>query len=367
MSANTVKSQNANEFVQSYPLGEKNIAYSKYFTGQSYLYPISKEKSLNVPISNVTFEPSCRNNWHKHDGGQLLIVTAGIGYYQQRGETARRLYPGDVVEISPNVEHWHGAAPDSWFAHLAIACNPTTAPDTTWMEPVEESSYLKACNEAKNIHEEENSVLTARQKAIIGIGNYTAQGNLFMLKQALTISLEEKMTINEIKELLTQAYAYCGFPRSLRAITTFEELVKERKAKGIEDVEGKAVAKTSDNTDKYQRGAEILERLTGVSKDAPKSSILLFAPAIDTFLKEHLFCDIFERDVLSYKDRELFTVSLLSALGGVEPMAKSHMSMCLNIGISSQQLFALLNITETNIGKFYSDPIRKELNDLLKK
>lgn len=104
---------------------------------------MTTSKELNVPMSNVTFEPGCRNNWHSHTGGQLLIAVGGAGYYQERGKAARRLLPGDVVEIAPNVEHWHGAAPDSWFSHLAIACNPQTN-QNTWLEVVNDEEYAEA-------------------------------------------------------------------------------------------------------------------------------------------------------------------------------------------------------------------------------
>ena len=366
MAANVVIAQTKSDFRQPYPIGDKNDAFARYFIGQSYLSVISNDKNLNVPMFNVTFEPSCRNNWHKHAGGQMLIATAGIGYYQEKGKPARRLYPGDVVEILPNVEHWHGAAPNSWFAHIAVECNPGKAGGTTWLAPVEDAEYLKACNDAKNIYAQQNIVLSEKQKAIVNIGNYTAQGNLYMLKQSLVLGLEAGFTVNELKEFLIQAYAYCGFPRSLRAITTFEELIKERKEQGIQDINGKKATNIKDIREKYIRGAEILENLTGVSKDAPKASYSQFAPAIDVFLKEHLFCDVFERDVLTYKERELFTVSLLVGLGGVEPMAQGHMAMCLHIGITSEQLSALLNISETNLGKQYSEPIREVLRGLVK-
>lgn len=105
-----------------FPTGEKNTAYTKYFIGQSYLYPLSTEQ---VHISNVTFEPGCRNNWHVHTakkgGGQILICTAGEGWYQEWGQPARRLKPGDVVNIPTGVKHWHGATKDSWFQHIAIS------------------------------------------------------------------------------------------------------------------------------------------------------------------------------------------------------------------------------------------------------
>lgn len=113
----------AESFRQPYPLGDK-LSPNPNFTGEVWLAPLSEQKELNVPMANVTFEPGCRNSWHSHKAGQLLIATAGIGYYQEKGKSARRLFPGDIVEIAPDVVHWHGAAPDSWFAHIAITTNP---------------------------------------------------------------------------------------------------------------------------------------------------------------------------------------------------------------------------------------------------
>lgn len=101
-----------------FPVGEKNDAFAQYFIGQSYLNMLT---TSGVGIGNVTFEPGCRNNWHiHHKGGQILLCTAGRGYYQEWGKPAQELHPGDVVNIPPEVKHWHGAAPDSWFQHLAV-------------------------------------------------------------------------------------------------------------------------------------------------------------------------------------------------------------------------------------------------------
>lgn len=133
--------------VGPFPLGRENSAYARYFTGKSYLAPLTQDKRLNVPVANVTFEPGCRNNWHSHTGGQLLIAVGGVGFYQERGKAARRLVPGDIVEIPPDTDHWHGAAPDSWFSHLAIECNPQ-ANKNTWLEPVDDAAY-KAAAEGK--------------------------------------------------------------------------------------------------------------------------------------------------------------------------------------------------------------------------
>lgn len=127
-----------------FPLGEENVAYAKYFTGTSYLCPLSEEQ---VPVANVTFEPGCRNFWHIHHaksgGGQILICVRGRGWYQEWGKPARALKAGDVVNIPAGVKHWHGAASDSWFAHLAVEV-PGVETRTEWCEPVSDVQYAEA-------------------------------------------------------------------------------------------------------------------------------------------------------------------------------------------------------------------------------
>ncbi len=131
------------EFKDVFPRGEENTAYSKYFVGQSYLNMLSVEQ---VVIGNVTFEPGCRNNWHIHHaksgGGQILLCTAGRGYYQEWGKEPRELNPGDVVNIPAEVKHWHGAAPDSWFSHVAVEV-PGTETKNEWCEPVSDEDYRR--------------------------------------------------------------------------------------------------------------------------------------------------------------------------------------------------------------------------------
>ena len=118
--------------------GEENTDFAQYFVGRSYLNILSLQ---GVVIGNVTFEPGCRNNWHiHHKGGQILLVTGGRGYYQAWGEQAQELHPGDVVHIPPKVKHWHGAAPDSWFAHLAVAI-PADGASSEWLEAVSDEEY----------------------------------------------------------------------------------------------------------------------------------------------------------------------------------------------------------------------------------
>lgn len=355
----------ADAFRQPYPLGDK-LSPNPNFTGEVWLAPLSGKKELNVPMTNVTFEPGCRNSWHSHKAGQLLIATAGIGYYQEKGKPARRLFPGDIVEIAPGVVHWHGAATDSWFAHIAITANPQDNA-AVWLSPVSDADYLEATTEAEYRYAEANKVLTSREQAIVAVASYTGKGDLEHLKATFVRALEAGMTINEVNEVLIHAYAYCGFPRSLRAIQTFMRVVDERKANGINDKVGREASVITDSGNRYERGRDVLAEISGVSADAPKAGYALFAPVIERFLKEHLFADLFERDLLTYRERELATVSILAGVGGVEPMFKSHAAICLHLGIMPEQLSALLNIVETNLGKNYSEPLRIVLNQLIEK
>lgn len=131
------------ENLSVFPIGGKNEAFAEYFTGQSYLEMLSTEQ---VVIGNVTFEPSCRNHWHIHHaekgGGQILLVISGEGWYQEWGKPAKKLKAGDVVNIKAGVKHWHGAADDSWFQHLAIEV-PGESSRTQWCEPVADDEYEK--------------------------------------------------------------------------------------------------------------------------------------------------------------------------------------------------------------------------------
>ena len=127
-------------------LGQPNTAYARYFTGNSYLNPLTKAGECPVFLANVTFEPGCRNNWHIHHadkgGGQMLIGVAGRGWYQEEGKAAVEILPGTVIHIPAGVKHWHGAAADSWFAHLAFEV-PGEKTSNEWLEPVTDDEYGK--------------------------------------------------------------------------------------------------------------------------------------------------------------------------------------------------------------------------------
>ena len=192
---------------------------------------------------------------------------------------------------------------------------------------------LKAQNNPK-----ENVTLSPKEQRLVSIAASTAKGNLSKLKTELNAGLEAGLTVNQIKEAIVHIYAYAGFPRSIRGLQTFMAVLDERKAKGINDVSEAEASTINNDSNKYERGKAILEKLTGVPETGPKAGYAAFAPIIEIFLKEHLFADIFERDILTYTERELITVSVLSSIGGVEPMLQSHLKICLNVGLTADQL-----------------------------
>lgn len=124
--------------------GEPNTGFAQYFIGNSFLNPLTTPGKCPVFLANVTFEPGCRNNWHIHHstngGGQLLICTAGEGWYQEEGEQAVNLVSGTVITVPPNVKHWHGAKADSWFSHIAVEL-PGENTYNEWCEPVDDTEY----------------------------------------------------------------------------------------------------------------------------------------------------------------------------------------------------------------------------------
>lgn len=210
------------------------------------------------------------------------------------------------------------------------------------------------------------NALSPKEQSIISISALTAKGDLDKLKTALNTGLETGLTVNEIKETLVHLYAYCGFPRSIRGLQTFMQVLDERKANGINDNIGNNASPIDETKSKYERGKKILEELTKTPQPKTLTGYSAFAPTIDTFLKEHLFADIFERDVLNYVQRELVTVSVIATIGNAEPMLRSHLTICLNIGVTPEQLQKFINLIKTTIGKKEAKSAQKVLDELLK-
>jgi quercetin dioxygenase-like cupin family protein/alkylhydroperoxidase/carboxymuconolactone decarboxylase family protein YurZ len=188
------------------------------------------------------------------------------------------------------------------------------------------------------------NTLNQRQRSIVGIAANTAAGNLELLKQELNSALDNGMTINEAKEILVHLYAYAGFPRSLQGLRTLTAVLAERQGRGINDNQGREASPITSIADKYERGRRILERLRK-SPEPPKSAN---PEIIDVFLREHLFADIFERDILTFAERELATISALTAMDGVEPMRQSHINIGKNLGLTEAHIEEVTSIANAS-------------------
>ena len=208
--------------------------------------------------------------------------------------------------------------------------------------------------------------MDSKRQHITEVAALTGKGDLDKLKIVLIDGLNDGMAVSELKEVMVHAYAYCGFPRALRGLQTLVAVLDERKAKGIEDDWGRKASPITDTRSKYERGRDILVEISGIPADAPKADYAILAPEIEVFLKEHLFADLFERDVLTYAERELTTVAVIASLGkGVEPMLKGHMGIALNVGITPDELRSVLAIVEKHIGRDEADGGRLALNEVL--
>jgi len=209
----------------------------------------------------------------------------------------------------------------------------------------------------------EKQALTARQEKIVTIAAFTAKGDLAKLKTALHEGLDAGLSVNEIKEVLVQMYAYCGFPRSLNGISTFMSVEKEREAKGIKDEIGREPSPLPADKSSLELGTEIQTNLRG---GVPATgAIYTFVPAIDTFLKDHLFGDIFGRDNLDFQSRELATISALASMEGVNSQLQAHFDIGFNTGINEAQMRNLISVLETNVGKKEADNALEVLSKAL--
>ena len=204
--------------------------------------------------------------------------------------------------------------------------------------------------------------LSARQKGIVPIAAFTASGDLEKLKSALNEGLDAGLTVNEIKEILVHLYAYAGFPRSLNSISTFMAVMDERQKKGIKDEMGREASPLPANKSSIELGTEIQTRLVG---RPVTGAIYTFAPAIDQFLKGHLFGDIFGRDTLDFQSREIATIAALANMTGVNSQLQSHFNVGLNVGLTEAQMRSLVSVLEAKVGKKEADNANEILSKVL--
>jgi alkylhydroperoxidase/carboxymuconolactone decarboxylase family protein YurZ/quercetin dioxygenase-like cupin family protein len=205
--------------------------------------------------------------------------------------------------------------------------------------------------------------LDKKQQAIVTIAAFTAKGDLIQLQKALNDGLNIGLTINEIKEAQVQLYAYTGFPRSLNGLNTFMTVLEQRRSKGIRDLLGKEPSLLPTDKSRLQFGTEMQTKLVG---RPVKGEVYEFAPAIDQFLKEHLFGDIFGRDNLDWKTRELVTIAALAAFGGVEGQLRSHFSVGMYNGLTKEQLQQLVSIIQSEVGTKEGHAASQVLQSVLK-
>lgn len=193
----------------------------------------------------------------------------------------------------------------------------------------------------------QQQALSARQQAILPIGAFTATGDMPRLRDALNRGLDTGLTVNEIKEMLVQLYAYVGFPRSLNALGEFMAVLQQREAKGVKDNVGRTPGPLPPPEQMLAAGTANQTKLVG----APVNGALYdFAPVVDEYLKAHLFGAVFARDNLDWQARELTTVGALSALDGVGPQVQSHMNISLNVGLSEAQLRQAIEVLRAQVG-----------------
>jgi len=207
-----------------------------------------------------------------------------------------------------------------------------------------------------------NEGLNAKQKSIITIAVFTANGDMQKLKVSLNGGLDAGLTVNEIKEILVHLYAYTGFPRSLNGINNFMGVMEERGRRGIKDKIGKEASPLPANKSSIEFGTEIQTRLVG---RPVTGAIYVFAPVIDQFLKGHLFGDIFGRDILDFQSREIATISALAAMEGVNPQLQSHFNVGFNTGLTEAQMRSLITVLSAEVGKKEADNANEILNKIV--
>lgn len=209
-------------------------------------------------------------------------------------------------------------------------------------------------------------MLNEKRLSIAPIASYTAISDTENLKKAIHSGLDNGLTVNELKEIFLQLIAYYGFPRGLKGITICLEVLGERKAKGINDQQGREPSPLTDMRSKYDRGEEVQMQVSGWTKEELRSGMLGFYPKIDVILKEYVFADIYDSDVLNYADREIATVSAQMAMDGIDSIIQSHIGAAMNVGLTEEEVYQLIDLIEKEFDKERADKCRNMLANVLK-
>lgn len=353
--------------VRSASAQQVSVGSAETFTGDVRISsPFQALLPATAGGATVTFTARARTAWHTHPLGQTLIVTEGQGLVQQQGQPALIIRPGDVVTIPPNVRHWHGAGPQGSMTHIAIA-EKENGSAVAWQDKLCEQDYQAAVVSAglsamtgqraqqpqqpqkpQQVVQPASDSLSPRQRAIPLIAAFTAISDMPRLGMALNQGLDAGMTVSEAKEVLVQLYAYAGFPRSLNALGELLKVVELRKQRGLQDAPG------HDPSRAVSTGRELVlagqANQTEISGGPVQGPVFEFAPIINQFLQAHLFGDIFERDNLDWRSRELATVGALAATPGAENQLRSHMRASLRVGLTASQLRQLSQALAQEVG-----------------
>ncbi len=320
-------------------------ANPKNFTGSARVdWLFAPQDGSRAYGAIVTFEPCARTDWHSHPMGQTLVITAGRGHVQALGEQMHELRQGDIVWIPADLMHWHGAASNTAMAHIALS-ERVEGKAVTWSGKVTDKEY--------GVINAQEMPLKLQKIALIGA--FTASGDMERLTDVLVEGLEAGLTVNEIKEVLIHTYAYAGFPRALNGINAFIGVMDAREKQGLKDVYGAEASPVITDKSKYQYGYDVLGALRNSVATVQKPRYETFTPTIEVFLKEHLFADIFMRDVLDYQSREVATVGILSNLPGTNAQLRSHIGLTMNQGITEEQMRHLFRVLGSYLGKERGD------------
>ncbi len=214
--------------------------------------------------------------------------------------------------------------------------------------------------------EQGNTTLTPEQQHIISVAAYTATGDMDALKVEFGQALEAGLSVNEIKEVLIQMYAYAGFPRSLNGINAFIKVLEERKEQGIDDEVGADATLVPKDTDMTAYGNTVRNKLAGVDMSDNQAAFAQFAPVIDEYLKAHLFGEIFSRDVLDIQQREFATISALAAMDGTAAQLGAHLNFSMNVGITEEQLYSFISVVEDELGAEKAAEAKAVLDKIIK-
>lgn len=317
-------------------------------------YLFTPQKGFHAYGALVTFEPCSRTDWHSHPAGQTLIVTSGRGYVQRHGGPLHELRQGDIAWTPADVMHWHGAAPDTAMAHMALS-ERIEGKGVTWAAKVTDEEY-------GFVNPDE---MPLKMQKIALIAAFTANGDIDRLSPVLVEGLEAGLTVNQIKEVLIHTSAYAGFPRALNGINAFIAVMDEREKQGLKDVHGPEASPVQTEKSRYEYGHDTLAKLRDPSfVPGPPGSLKhpgsgpryeAFTPAIEVFLKEQLFADIFMRDVLDYASREIATVGVLFNLPGANAQFRSHTGLAMTQGFSEQQMKDLFAVMGSYLGRERGD------------